>query len=733
VSALTRLCTFFAVVTALLFTTGSARAEPRTVKLWHAYTGAEEQGLKRALVAFHQAHPDVQVDVLAVAFGAYRSKLESAIPTGHGPDVFIDAHERLPNYVQAGLMQSRGPLAELDAAGDFEPAHVQALSVDGQIYGLPLSVKCAALYINDDLLPTAPASFEAIEASRADLPEGVWPLVMEAESAYYLAAFAHAFGARALDDEGQFMMVGPEAERAVDFVRGLVERKVVPEEPTGELVKRMFSSGKAATAVSGPWLAPDLPETLRYHVVPLPVVETAGGALAVPFATVEGAYLAKGGGDEAAARLLVTFLAGPGGARPRARVGRQIVASREAWRDPKLADDSFLRTFRDAAARAVPMPSHPNMSLTFEPLEKALKKVIRSGVPAGPALSEAQSRFADVIRPPPPRKSPTFALVFLGLLFVGAAAWLVYRVRDPDMQAALRRSVPAYKWVAHAFLAVGLLVIAPLAVGAATSLFAGRGTDLHYVGLANYVDIITARGGPLLASGSFWLVLLVTLLWTTLNLVLHVSIGLCLALLLNRPKLRMRAGYRVLLILPWAVPNYVTALAWKGMFHRQMGAMNTILEALGAEPVSWFGHWSTAFAANLSTNVWLGFPFMMVVTLGALSAIPKELYEAAAVDGASAWQRFKLITYPMLKVTLAPAMAMGAVWTFNMFNVVFLVSGGEPDGGTEILVSEAYRWAFTRSQQYGYAAAYAVLIFGVLLVFTRGFAKRLADPGGLKA
>lgn len=297
--------------------------------------------------------------------------------------------------------------------------------------------------------------------------------------------------------------------------------------------------------------------------------------------------------------------------------------------------------------------------------------------------------------------------------------WWIHRARDPAVRLAIRRSIPAYKWVAHAFVAVSALVILPLLVGAAVSLFAGRGRDLHYVGLANYVDILTARGGDLLGDRSFYVVLLVTVLWTVLNLLLHLTIGVALALLLNRPTLRFKGPYRVLLILPWAVPSYVTALAWKGMFHRQLGAINALIEALGGGPVSWFAHFGTAFTANLATNVWLGFPFMMVVTLGALSSIPADLYEAAAVDGATRWQRFRRITAPLLVPSLAPAVVMGAVWTFNMFNVVFLVSGGEPGGSTEILVSEAYRWAFTRGQLYGYAAAYAVLIFGILALWTR--------------
>ncbi len=340
------------------------------------------------------------------------------------------------------------------------------------------------------------------------------------------------------------------------------------------------------------------------------------------------------------------------------------------------------------------------------------------------ALAEGRRRFEDETRPLPARRDPTWGIVFLGLLMLLGVAVMIARLRSAELRAEIRRSLPAYRYVAHAALAVGVLVILPLVVGAGTSFLSGRGFDLYFVGVDNYVAILTARGGALLGSGSFWLVLLVTALWTLLNVGLHVAIGVALALLLHRPYLRLKALYRVLLILPWAVPNYVTALIWKNMFHRQFGAVNAILTSLGAEPVSFFSHWATAFGANVATNVWLGFPFMMVVTLGALTAIPKDLYEAAAVDGANAWQRFRLITVPLLRPFLMPAVAMGSVWTFNMFNVVFLVSGGEPDGSTELLVSDAYRWAFTRGHQYGYAAAYAVLIFLILLIGTRSLSRR---------
>jgi arabinogalactan oligomer/maltooligosaccharide transport system permease protein len=151
---------------------------------------------------------------------------------------------------------------------------------------------------------------------------------------------------------------------------------------------------------------------------------------------------------------------------------------------------------------------------------------------------------------------------------------------------------------------------------------------------------------------------------------------------------------------------------------------------LGIEPIGWFTHFSTAFAANLVTNTWLGFPFMMVVALGALQSIPSELYEAASVDGASRWKQFRHVTLPLLKPALLPAVILGGVWTFNMFNVIYLVSGGEPGGATDILVSEAYRWAFQRNEAYGFAAAYSTLIFLFLLgysAFTRRISAEAAE------
>jgi len=721
----------FARALLVAFVASAAAAVPASaqerVVLWHAYGEAEGRGLAVAVEEFEEAS-GIEVEVVVNAFGAYESKLENAIPTGHGPDVFIDAHERLLDYQAGGLVQSIGEPG-LASRLDLDARHVEALSIGGELFGLPLALKCAALYYHRERIPRAPRDLMEIVALRASMADDEFPLVFEADNPYYAASILHAFGGQLLDDEGNYAFEGEAAERTLNLLSSLTEDGVIPEEPNGDLVRQLFISGRAVFAIDGPWLAPALDEAgVDYAVVPLPFVE--GDEMPMtPFVTVEGVFISAHTERPELARRLTRFLASREGSLPRATIGGQVVASRTAWEDPALEADETLLAFRTAAAHGIVMPTHSNQQLVWEPVKRAMRKVIRGDMDEASALAEARHRFEELTRPVPAERDPKFLLAGLGFALLLLCIYGIRRAREDAFRAELRASLPAYKWVAHAVLAVGLLVIAPLAVGGIASLFAGRGTDMHYVGLANYVDILTARGGDLLGHGSFWLVLLVTVLWTILNIALHVGIGVALALLLNRPTLKLKAPYRVLLILPWAVPNYVTALSWKGMFHRQFGAINAILESLGVEAVSFFGSFATAFGANVATNVWLGFPFMMVVTLGALAAIPKDLYEAAEVDGASRWQRFRLITVPMLKPMIAPAVAMGAVWTFNMFNVVFLVSGGEPDGSTEILVSEAYRWAFTRGRLYGYAAAYAVLIFGVLFLGTRRWSKRLDGMG----
>ena len=208
-----------------------------------------------------------------------------------------------------------------------------------------------------------------------------------------------------------------------------------------------------------------------------------------------------------------------------------------------------------------------------------------------------------------------------------------------------------------------------------------------------------------------------SVVWTVVNVFCHVALGVFLAVLLHGP-VKGKALFRTLLILPWAMPQYISALTWRGMFNYEYGALNLILKQwLHLPPVPWLSDPFWAFVAPILTNVWLGFPFMMVIALGGLTSIPAELYEAAELDGANGWDRFTRITLPSLMPVLVPAVLLGTIWTFNSTLVIWLVSnGGQPADATHILVTYIYKVAFTYSR-YSYAAAFSVVVFIVLLAF----------------
>ncbi len=283
---------------------------------------------------------------------------------------------------------------------------------------------------------------------------------------------------------------------------------------------------------------------------------------------------------------------------------------------------------------------------------------------------------------------------------------------------AAKRNRLAYAYLSPAMFIMALVIAYPFVYNVVISFSNMNLThfrDWRLIGLRNYWLVVTDY--------SFWYFFFKTVLWTVLNLVFHVGIGVFLAILLDKD-LRGKTVYRTLLILPWAVPQYITALTWRGMFNSEYGAVNLLLEKLFHTQVLWLSSEWGAFAACLITNIWLGFPFMMIIALGGLQSIPNELYEAAEIDGATAWQKFRNITVPLLRPVMVPAIILGVIWTFNNFNVVWLVSnGGEPSDKTHILVSWVYKSAFTYFR-FGYAAAFSMIIFLILFIFSWRFIKK---------
>ena len=298
----------------------------------------------------------------------------------------------------------------------------------------------------------------------------------------------------------------------------------------------------------------------------------------------------------------------------------------------------------------------------------------------------------------------------------------------------MRKNNIAYFFVAPSVIVTLILVLYPLVTGIYLSFTnadqyntfrrIGQNTipaTYEVVGFQNFEDIFTKD------IYLFWQVFRQTIVWTTFNVVPHILIGLGLAMLLNRD-IKGRGIYRMLLIVPWAIPSYISAFVWRFMFNGDYGFMNNLLVDIGLDPVRWLSDGNWAMFAVIVANTWLAIPFNMLVMLGGLQSIPIELYEAAEVDGANWWEKFTGVTLPLLRPVMMTATLLGVIWTFNAFNIIYLVSEGGPSRKTEILATWAWRLGFDQ-RRFGIAAAYSVVILLILLLFSGVYIRAMSRSG----
>jgi multiple sugar transport system permease protein len=213
----------------------------------------------------------------------------------------------------------------------------------------------------------------------------------------------------------------------------------------------------------------------------------------------------------------------------------------------------------------------------------------------------------------------------------------------------------------------------------------------------------------------FWRVVQNGFIFTIGSVSLKVVLGMTLALVLNR-RIVLRGFFRGLLLMPWVAPTVVTALAWRWILD-MMGVFNYIMMNVGIMklPVPWLARYGPAMFSLILVNAWRGFPFFGITLLAGLQTIPLELYEAAEVDGASAWQRFWSITLPSLRTVLLVVTILSTIWTFNDFSIVWLLTRGGPVNATDVFATYTYKLAFETSRL-GYGETVSVMLAPVLII-----------------
>ena len=279
------------------------------------------------------------------------------------------------------------------------------------------------------------------------------------------------------------------------------------------------------------------------------------------------------------------------------------------------------------------------------------------------------------------------------------------------MRRALLALEP-YFFTIPSVLLIGAIMLVPLVIGLSYAFHDITLLDPlsgDYVGLDHFRELY--------ADASFWNALRNTVTWTLSCIVLQFALGLVLALLLNRPFPGRRA-IQLCVFLPWAMPSFLSGLNWAWLFNPVVGPLPFWLAALGVmnAPENLLSDPNHALWGPITANVWWGIPFFAITLLAALQSIPKDLYEAATMDGAGAWQQFRRITLPLLAPTIAITVMLRTVWVANFPDLIVVMTRGGPADSTQILASYIFTQAFQRLD-FGYASAVAAVLLLLLLLY----------------
>lgn len=292
------------------------------------------------------------------------------------------------------------------------------------------------------------------------------------------------------------------------------------------------------------------------------------------------------------------------------------------------------------------------------------------------------------------------------------------------VQKSLGRKLVPYLYLSPALISILILSIGPLAFTLLLSLTNASvytlRTGIHFIGFENFVEIFSGSFAKIFFPVFGW-----NILFAFLAPLTQYALGMFIAVLLNNPNLREANFYKSLFIIPWAIPAALAILAWTGLFNTSAGSINLWLTTLfGIEPIRWLQEPWTARIAVLIVGLWLGFPWFMTICGGALQSIPFEVYEAADIDGASSWQKFWRVTFPMMIRFTAPLLIGSIAFNFNNFNGAFLMTGGGPPrlgafqaGFTDILVSVGYKLSINLNR-YALSAALSTVLFLIVIVIS---------------
>ena len=723
---------FLVVLLTIFYLSGCTETDVSAdITLWHSMLYAERLVLGELVDEYTKIHPDVRITYLYRETEELRSGFQNSALAGSGPELIHGPSDQVGPFATMGIIR---PLEDIFEAGYLSNFNLQGLTYfNGHLYQIADRLgNHLCLVYNKDLIPFPPQNSDEMIAMGKELTidfdgdgkTDQFGLVWNFTEPYFFIPFFGGFGGWVMDDEFNPTLNTPAAIEAFQFVIDLRDKhKITPANCDYEMANTLFKDRMAGMMINGDWSwgtyrdagidigVARIPQIVETGLWPSPMVSPKGFSMNINI-------------DETKIEPTVEFLEFLMSAESQRKLAiatNMMPTHLGLIDDPVITENEIMNNSLAQIEVGRPMPVVPELRAIWDAMRPAYQSVLGGSISAEAAASQMQLNAEKKIREMNEEIEPasyisalkyTFFILIVGFLFWQRKNFVQFFVDFKNRPFVYWMAVPA-------FLIIFITVIYPVGYNIVLSL-SNMGLrnffDWKIVGFQNYISVFTEQ--------IFYSVLFKTVVWTVVNVFFHVVLGVFLAILLHRV-LPGKGVIRTLLILPWAVPQFITALTWRGMFNTEYGAINLIIaKYLHLPIVNWLGSPMEAFLACILTNVWLGFPFMMVVALGGLQSIPYSLYEAADIDGAGWLVKFRRITLPLLKPVMTPAIVLGMVWTFNNLNVIWLVSNaGEPSDNTHILVSYVYKSAFNL-YRYGYAAALSMVIFLILLGFGTFFLKK---------
>ncbi|PYQ49193.1 MAG: hypothetical protein DMF78_18965 [Acidobacteria bacterium] len=721
------------------------RDAPLTLTVWAQQDYSHLASRPAIAAAFHdvfeewaRTHPDVQLEISVMpALEMHKAKLLLAAAAHRLPDIASVDSFWMPLFLEGGHVQPLEAYWPAADRADYVPFAIEALSDKaGHVYGVWHGTDCRILYYRKDLVPVPPKTWDELLATASRIARerqvagylynaGRW----EAATFDHLAMF-WGQGGQLVDVDGR-PVFGQEPDRekmvrVLRFLRETIETGASPRAVLGhndyqQLVSAAIA-GDAAMFLGGSWQLPDLQaglppaEFAKWDVAPIPQAPGAsestgtGGWVWVMFAR-----------DPRRQRAAAEFLQFVESARISVRIRAvtgQLPVRRSTYEAPEFRDNPWFVKFGAMVAHGRARPGVPMYPVISEQLQLAVGYAVSGDKTPEQAVDEAWRAVEKEASRPRTAAAASAGFDVVALLPALLAAALALAVAWP------RRGAPSPVWLSPALVVITALVAFPM-----LDLVRLSFTNTRTHGLGYSYTLESYRG--VLGDPAFPGMVAVTLVFLTASVALQMGAGLGIAVLLDAAR-RHRAPLtlfaRVAVVSAWIIPGVLVGVLWRILLiENRSGIVNYWLSLVGRGPLPLVSSAALALVSLIAANGWRGCAFSMILLYAGLQRIPRDLHEAADLEGLGAWGRFRVVLLPPLKPVLALNLALVTIQTLNTFDLILPLTGGGPARRTEVVSLFMYRAAFA-SLETGRAAAVAVVLLALNLALAL-LAARLLQRG----